>query len=106
MNRGEVYWYTFKSPDKRRRVVVLTRDISIPRLNSVTVAPITSTVRGVPSEVILSRDDGMAEICAVNLHNIQTIQQNRLRKRDLITELSSEKMAKIAEALKFALAIE
>lgn len=59
MKRGEVRWYTFKAPDKRRPVLVLTRDTAIGFLNSVTVAPITTTIREIPSELYLNQEDGM-----------------------------------------------
>ena len=54
MKQGDVCWYTFREPDKRRPVVVLTRNSAIPYLTSLTVAPITSTIRNVPSEVLLT----------------------------------------------------
>ena len=73
MKRGEVRWYTFKAPDKRRPVLILTRNRSIGVLNAVTVAPITSTIRDVPSEVILDEDDGLLNECAANLHSLQQL---------------------------------
>lgn len=75
---GEVRLYQFARPDKRRPVVVLTRDSAIAYLSSVTVAPITSTIRGVPSEVVLDEKDGMKAPCAVNLHNAVTVSQRHL----------------------------
>jgi mRNA-degrading endonuclease toxin of MazEF toxin-antitoxin module len=63
--RGDVRLCRFPPPDKQRPVLVLTRASSIGYLTTVTVAPITSTVRGVPSEVILEIDDGMKSRCAV-----------------------------------------
>jgi mRNA interferase MazF len=71
--RGDIRLYQFALPDKRRPVVVLTRDSAIRYLPTVTVAPITSTIHGVPSEVVLSEDDGMKGRCAVNLHNALTV---------------------------------
>ena len=59
MNRGEVYWYTFKAPDKHRLVLILTRSAVIPYLNTVTIAPITTRIRDIPSEVLLTADEGM-----------------------------------------------
>jgi mRNA interferase MazF len=73
LNRGDVYLSIFAPPDKQRPVLVLTRDSAIGYLSTVTVAPITSTVRGVPSEVVLDVDDGMKARCAVNLFNAVTI---------------------------------
>jgi mRNA interferase MazF len=99
--RGDVRLYNFASPDKKRPVVVLTRDSSISYLSSVTVAPITSTIRGVPSEVVLGEDDGLKAPCAVNLHNSITVSQDKLGKR--VARLSSVRMNEICAALRFSL---
>ena len=61
--RGDVRLYGFAPTDKKRPVVVLTRDSALAYLSTVTVAPITSTIRGVPSEVVLNEDDGMKRCC-------------------------------------------
>ncbi|OQY45301.1 MAG: hypothetical protein B6242_10825 [Anaerolineaceae bacterium 4572_78] len=66
MERSEVRWYTFKLPDKHRPVLILTRDSIIIYLHSVTIAPITSTVRDIPSEVFLSHEDDMPMSCVVS----------------------------------------
>ncbi|HEX4004599.1 MAG TPA: type II toxin-antitoxin system PemK/MazF family toxin [Acidobacteriaceae bacterium] len=99
--RGDVRLYAFVSPDKTRPVVVLTRASSIGVLATVTVAPITSTVRGVPSEVVLNEEDGLKASCAVNLHNTAVVPLRRLGTR--VAQLSSLKMGEICEALRFAL---
>ena len=99
--RGDVRLYSFAAPDKNRPVVVLTRESAIGYLANVTVAPITSAVRGVPSEVVLSEDDGMKSTCAVNLHNAVTVSQKRLGRR--VTQLSSARMKEICAALRFSL---
>jgi mRNA interferase MazF len=104
VKRGEVYWFTFEAPDKRRPVLILTRNSAIPILNTITVAPITSTVRGVPSEVALDRSDGMPMACAANFHNIQTISRHRLGGR--VTHLSPDKMEAVEAAVAFALGLE
>jgi mRNA interferase MazF len=78
LSRGDVYLCRFPPPDKQRPVLLLTREKSISHLSTVTVAPITSTVRGVPSEVVLDIDDGMKARCAVNLYNTTTLSQDRL----------------------------
>jgi mRNA interferase MazF len=93
--------YQFPRPDKQRPVVVLTRDSAIGYLSAVTVAPITSTVRGVPSEVLLSEQDGMKGTCAVNLHNVLTVSKIHLGRR--VAMLSSERLEEICAALGFAL---
>lgn len=99
--RGEIRHYTFAPPDKKRPVVVLTRNSAISYLGTVTVAPITSTIRGVPSEVLLNEQDGMKSTCAVNLHNAITISKDRLGKR--LAQLSSPRMNEICAALRFCL---
>jgi mRNA interferase MazF len=99
--RGDVRLYQFAPPDKKRPVVVLTRDHAIAYLSTVTVAPITSAIRGVPSEVLLSEEDGMKAPCAVNLHNALTIPQGRLGRR--VAGLSSLRMSEICTALRFSL---
>ena len=80
---------------------MLTRDSAVPYLSTVTIAPITSAIRGVPSEVQLSAEDGMKAACAVNLHNAVTVSQNRLGKR--VAQLGSARMLEICAALRFAL---
>ena len=99
--RGDVRLYRFAPPDKQRPVVVLTRDSAVAYLTTVTVAPITSTIRGVPSEVVLDVEDGMKGPCAVNLHNAVTVQQGRLGKR--VGRLRSARMSQICNALRFSL---
>ena len=99
--RGDVRLYNFAPPDKKRPVLVLTRDSAITYLSTVTVAPITSTIRGVPSEVALSEEDGMKTPCAVNLHNAVTISQERLGRR--VAHLSSVRMSEVCAALRFSM---
>ena len=99
--RGDVRFYQFAPPDKTRPVVVLTRDSAITYLSNVTVAPITSTIRGVPSEVVLSEHDGMKAPCAVNLHNVFTVSRHRLGRR--VVQLSPLRMREICSALRFSL---
>jgi mRNA interferase MazF len=82
-------------------VVVLTRDSAVDYLSTVTVAPITSAIRGVPSEVMLNEEDGMKAPCAVNLHNAVTVSQDRLGKR--VAQLGSLRMNEICAALRFSL---
>ena len=99
--RGDVRLYDFARPDKRRPVVILTRDTAIAYLTTVTVAPITSTIRGVPSEVLLGEEDGMKSACAVNLHNAVTVSQAKLGRR--VARLNPSRMSQICSALQFSL---
>jgi mRNA interferase MazF len=82
-------------------VVVLTQNDAIDYLSTVTVAPITSTIRGVPSEVLLDEADGMKASCAVNLHNAITVVQSRIGRR--VAQLGPERMGEVCAALRFAL---
>jgi|SRR5579864_1130257 mRNA interferase MazF len=99
--RGDVRLYEFRAPDKRRPVLVLTRESAIGYLSTVTVAPVTSTIRGVPSEVVLDEEDGMRSRCAVNLHNAVTVSQRHLGRR--VSRLSARRMDEVCAALRFAL---
>jgi mRNA interferase MazF len=101
MKRGEVRWYKFPRPDKNRPVVVLTRDSVLEYLEEVTIAPITSTIREIPSEVLLTKEEGMPRDCAVNLDHLQTVSKSKIG--PLITTLSPKKMVELRSALMFAL---
>ena len=101
LSRGEVRLCRFAPPDKQRPVLVLTRDSALGHLATATVAPITSTIRGVPSEVILGVDDGMKGPCAINLHNAATVAQTRLGRR--VAHLSAARMQEVCVALRFSL---
>ena len=79
--RGDVRLYRFAAPAKSRPVVVLTRDSALGYLATATVAPITSTLRGVPSEVVLDTGDGMKGRCAANLHNAITVSRQHPGRR-------------------------
>ena len=104
MNRGDVCWYTFKAPDKKRPVLILTRDSAIAVLNSVTVAPITSTIRRIPTEIVLTEDDGLPSTCAANFDNIQTVPKSNIG--DCIARLTMRKMKEAGAAVSFALGFE
>jgi mRNA interferase MazF len=101
VQRGEVRWYRFGSPDKRRPVLLLTRDSTLEFLGEVTIAPITRTVREIPSEVPLSSYDGLPSECAINLDHVQTVTKGKLG--GVITRLSQDKMVEVRKALLFAL---
>ncbi len=103
MRRGEVRWYKFSPPDKRRPVLVLTRDAVLEYLGDVTVAPITSTIRDIPSEVQLYKEDGVLQDCAVNCDHVQTVSKARLGA--LVTTLSAAKMREVCNAVAFALGL-
>lgn len=101
MKRGEVRWYRFARPDKKRPVLLLTRSSVLRYLGEVTIAPITTTIRDIPSEVLLLPADGMPRDCVINCDHIQTVSQARLG--SLITVLDEDIMKKVAVAVRFAL---
>lgn len=101
MKRGEVRWYRFSPPNKKRPVLILTRDSIIDRLGEVTIAPVTSVVRDIPSEVSLGPQDGMPRDCAVNCDHLQTVAKARLG--GLVTTLSRTRLADVGRAVSFAL---
>jgi mRNA interferase MazF len=105
VKQGDIYWYTFRSPDKRRPVLILTRTSAIPYLSGITVAKLTTTIRGAASEVLRTPgEDGVLAECVVNTDNIQTIQKHQLA--DLISELSPERMREVRTAIEFALGFD
>ncbi len=103
MERGEVRWHRFAAPDKERPVVILTHTPAIRYLNTVTVAPISTSIRHVPSQVLLTVEDGLMTDCSINLHNIQTVLKQDIGR--YIATLSSKRMREIELAIQFALGI-
>ncbi|MBU2497821.1 MAG: type II toxin-antitoxin system PemK/MazF family toxin [Proteobacteria bacterium] len=104
MKRGEIRWYKFRHPDKKRPVLILTRDTILEYLGEVTIAPITTTIRAIPSEVPLSNYDGVPQDCAINLDHIQTVSKGKIG--SLIATLSPEKIKQVTEAISFALDLQ
>ncbi|MEZ5535973.1 MAG: type II toxin-antitoxin system PemK/MazF family toxin [Thiolinea sp.] len=100
MKQGDIRWYTFKAPDKKRPVLILTRSDVIGYLGEVTIAPITTTIRDIPSEVVLTAQDGMPKDCAINFDHIQTVQKSKLGA--IITTLPQDKMKHVKRAVIFA----
>ena len=92
--------YTFRAPDKRRPVVVLSRASVIPLLRTVMVAPITSAIHAVPSEVVVGVDQGLKHPSAVNLDHVQTVDRSRLTQ--YLGHLDDDLMAAVCQALAIA----
>src|SRR3954454_519718 len=95
--RGDIWMFGFSKPDKRRPVLVLTRSDVIGLLHTVMVAPVTSAIRGAPSEVVVGVDEGLKHESAVNLDHVQTVEQDRLVRR--VGRLSPSKMRAVCRAL-------
>ena len=104
VKRGDVWRYRFKAPDNLRPVVVLSRPDVIDLLHTVMVAPITSTVRGAPSEVLVGINEGLRHESAVNLDHVQTIEQARLV--GYVGSLAPEKMRAVCRALAIAVSCD
>jgi mRNA interferase MazF len=101
MNQGDVYWCTLPPPDKRRPMLILTRNPAISFLTNITVAPLTTRIRNIPTEVVLTPDvDGVFTECAVNLDNIQTVYKDSLD--EFVTALSVTRMREVRVAIEFA----
>jgi len=77
--QGEIWWA--EAEDRRRPVLVVTRDEAIPVLTRILVAPVTRTVRGIPTELPLDTDDGLPESCAASFDNLQPIRKSFLTDR-------------------------
>ena len=101
MQRGEVWW--LEVPDSRRRpAVVLTRQVVLDRLSQVTVAAVTTQQRDIPTEVVLTVEQGMPRPCVVSLDNLHTIFRGFLTER--ITTLDEATMSLVCRALRVAVA--
>jgi len=101
VGRGQIWLFSFPRPDKKRPVLVLTRPDMIGRLQTVTVAPVTSTIRGVPSEVVVGTESGLREPSAINLHHVATVPRAGLR--TFVGSVPASTMQQVREALLFAL---
>ena len=104
MKRGDIVWYEFQKPNKTRPVLIITRDAAIPELNAVTVIPITTVIRNLPTEVFLSTGDGMPEDCVANVDGIQNVSKHLLFGH--ITQLSDEHLDQVLPAIRFAFGFE
>ena len=78
MRRGEIRWYTFRIPDRRPPVLILTRNEVVNRLNEIIVVPATRTIRGLTTEIMLTPADGMPVACALNFDHVSLAQRDRI----------------------------
>jgi len=104
VNRGDVWQFSFPAPDRRRPVLVLTRQEVIGHLQTVTVAPITTTIRGIPSEVVIGPESGLKATSAINLDNLATVPKAGLRA--FVGTVSPQVLSDVREALLFALGFD
>lgn len=104
MRRGEIWWAKLDPPAGRRPVVLLSRNEAYSVRSLVIVAPVTTRVRNISSEVLLGTEDGLPQECAANLDTITTVPKDCLQQR--ISALSSKKIVELETAIHFALGME
>lgn len=98
-HRGDIWWADIPG-DKRRPVVILTRERFIPRLGAVLIAPVTTGVRGIPTELALGEDQGLPRPCAASFDNLLTLPKSLLH--DRISRLDGELLHRACRAYRFA----
>ena len=101
MTRGEIWWADLPAPVGRRPVVLVSRAAAYAVRESVTVAPVTRTIRGIPTEVVLERNDGVATRCVINADDLTTIPTSLLSRR--LATLSPARISELEAAIRFAL---
>jgi len=104
VKRGEVWWADLGPPARRRPVVLLSREEAYAVRALVIVAPVTTRIRGIPSEVLLGPEDDLPRTCVANLDTITTIAKASLKER--LTSLSAEKLKAVEMAIHFSLGLE
>ncbi|MGB7294215.1 MAG: type II toxin-antitoxin system PemK/MazF family toxin [Candidatus Aminicenantales bacterium] len=103
MKKDEVWWARLKPPAGRRPVVLLSRDEAYPVRTAVTVAPLTTTIRGIAVEVPVGLEEGLPRPGVVNCDSMLTIPKACLE--SMIAQLSQRKIEEIRKAIRFALDI-
>ena len=99
LHRGELWWANVPG-DKRRPVLVLTRERFVSQLSSLLVAPVTTTVREIPTELALGPEDGMPTVCAASFDNVFTLRRERFT--SFIAMLGEHRGAELCAAYRFA----
>ena len=93
--QGEVWWA--EAEDERRPVLIVTRDEAVPVLRRLVVAPVTRTVRGIPTEIVLGEDEGLPVVCAASFDNLQPVNRQLLTER--VGGLGTERRGEVCRAL-------
>jgi mRNA interferase MazF len=104
MRRGEIRWYTFAAPDKRRPVLILARDTATEVLDEIIVAPLTRTIRGLATEVVLTPEHGVPVVCAINFDHVALAQRQRIGA--LVATLGPARWPEVRRALLVACGFE
>ncbi len=100
LKRGEIWLYTFKAPDKRRPVLIISRQAALRFLRTALVAPVTSTIHGSPAEVPVGVAEGLKHPSAVNLDHVQTVEQSLLHQ--FIGTVDADTMRRVCRAMAVA----
>jgi mRNA interferase MazF len=103
VKRGEVWWARLDLPAGRRPVVLVSRDAAYLIKSAVTVAEISTVIRGIASEVALGKRDGLPRPCVINTDNLVTIPKALLEAH--ITSLGKPKLDQLDAALRFSLGL-
>jgi mRNA interferase MazF len=103
MKRGEIWWAELEPPAGRRPVLLLSRDEAYSIRELVIVAPVTTRIRHIPSEVSLDLTDGLPKPCVINLDTITTIARVSLQEK--LTSLRPQKLISVDVALHFVLGL-
>jgi mRNA interferase MazF len=104
MKRGEVWWAELEGPAGRRPVILISRDDAYLVRSLVIIAPVTTRIRGIDSEVLLGAEDGLPRKCVANLDSLSTVPKSALRSR--LTTLSQEKIRQVDVAIHFTLGLD
>lgn len=99
VQRGDIWWHE-PPEEKARPVLILSRAAAVPVMAKVLAAPLTTTVRGIPSEVGIGPDDGVPRDCVVSLDNIAPVRRAHLTRR--VVRLDPPRMAEVCRALAIA----
>jgi mRNA interferase MazF len=105
IQRGDIRWFRFKYPDKRRPVVILGGDRLLPFLNQVPVIPLSTQIRGLPWEVMLSPEEGLPSQCVLKPEWIQSVPRLLLEDH-LIARFPETRWGEVRSALLRALGLE
>jgi len=103
LKRGEIWWAAVEPPSGRRPVVLISRDDAYVRRQLIIVAPVTTRIRAIPSELPLGLSDGLPRACVANLDTLTTINKERLE--DMVAELTPDKVAALDRALRYAVGL-
>lgn len=95
-SQGEIWWA--EAADQRRPVLVVTRREAVPVLTWIVIAPVTRTIRHIPTEVALGPDHGLAVDCVASFDNLQPIRRSFLTER--VGELGGDESDEICRALR------